>query len=50
MRVCKNLWMAKKKHKEDLKDRVKYLQKKVDMLEGVVCELQERVTQLESFF
>ena len=50
MRVCKNLWMAKKKRKEELKDRVKYLQKKVDMLEGVVCELQERVTQLESFF
>lgn len=47
MRVCKNLIRAKKRSKEELKERVIHLQEDVMRLEEIVCELQHRVTQLE---
>lgn len=47
MRACKNLIRAKKSRQEELKERIRYLEKEVAKLGEVVCELQHRVTQLE---
>lgn len=47
MRACKNLWMAKKRKQEDLKDRVIYLQRKIDKLYKTVEEQEHRIVQLE---
>ena len=47
MRACKNLWTAKKRKQEDLKDRVIYLQRKIDKLYEIVEEQEHRIVQLE---
>ncbi len=47
MRACKNLIRAKKSGQEELKDRVRYLEKEVQHLYEDVRELHQRVTQLE---
>ena len=47
MRACKNLLMAKKRKQEDLKDRVIYLQRKIDKLYEIVEEQEHRIVQLE---
>ena len=47
MRACKNLIKAKKSKQEEQKERIRYLERKVQQLYEDVCELHQRVTQLE---
>ena len=44
MRTFKNLITAKKRREVELKDRVMHLQREVNKLEEIICELEQRVT------